>query len=101
MTQNLPDELAGDLVGENSPEIELTDDDILDAMHLIPGYLDITTEDFRSIYHLAYRHALERMFVGADGLLDAPHRPAELPERQQLLLPVVVQDVHPRRGTTA
>jgi CBS-domain-containing membrane protein len=64
MTQNLPDELTGDLVGESSPEIELTDDDILDAMQLIPGYLDITTEDFRSIYHLAHRHALGRMFVG-------------------------------------
>jgi len=64
MTQNLPDDFTGDLAGENSPEIELTDDDILDAMQHIPGYLDITTEDFRSIYHLAHRHALERMFVG-------------------------------------
>lgn len=64
MTQNLPDDLAGDLVGEKSPEMELTDDDILDAMQHIPGYLDITTEDFRSIYHLAHRHALERLFVG-------------------------------------
>ena len=51
-------------MGEDTPEIELTDDDILDAMQHIPGYLDITTEDFRSIYHLAHRHALERMFVG-------------------------------------
>lgn len=64
MTQNLPDDLTGDLVGEDTPEIELTDDDILDAMQHIPGYLDITTEDFRSIYHLAYRHALGRMFAG-------------------------------------
>lgn len=43
-------------------EIELTDDDILDAMRHIPGYLDITTEDFREIYHLAHRHALGRLF---------------------------------------
>ena len=64
MTQNLPDDLTGVLVGEKSPELELTDDDILDAMQHIPGYLDISTEDFRSIYHLAFRHALERMFVG-------------------------------------
>jgi CBS domain-containing membrane protein len=64
MTQNLPDDFTGELVGEDSPEIELTDDDILDAMQHIPGYLDISTEDFRSIYHLAHRHALERMFVG-------------------------------------
>jgi CBS domain-containing membrane protein len=64
MTKTLPDDFTGDLAGENSPEMELTDDDILDAMQHIPGYLDITTEDFRSIYHLAHRHALERMFVG-------------------------------------
>lgn len=64
MTQNLPDEFGGNLAGGNSPEIELTDDDILDAMQHIPGYLDITSEDFRSIYRLAHRHALERMFVG-------------------------------------
>jgi len=64
MTKNLPDDLAGDQIDEDTPEIELTDDDILDAMQHIPGYLDITTEDFRSIYHLAHRHALGRLFVG-------------------------------------
>lgn len=64
MTQKLPGDLTGDLVGEDTPEIELTDDDILDAMRHISGYLDITTEDFREIYHLAHRHALERLFVG-------------------------------------
>jgi len=46
------------------PEMDLTDDDILDAMQHIPGYLDISTEDFRTIYHLAHRHALERLFGG-------------------------------------
>jgi CBS domain-containing membrane protein len=44
-------------------EIELSDEDILDAMQHIPGYLDITTEDFRTIYHLAHRHALARLFA--------------------------------------
>lgn len=42
-------------------ETELTDEDILDAMQHISGYLDITTEDFRTIYHLAHRHAVERL----------------------------------------
>lgn len=42
-------------------EPELTDEDILDAMQQIPGYLDISTEDFRTIYHLAWRHAVERL----------------------------------------
>lgn len=44
------------------PEVELTDADILDAMRHIPGYIDITTDDFRIIYHLA--HAVERLFCG-------------------------------------
>ena len=64
MKQTFPDDDTEDPTGGNSPEMELTDDDILDAMRHIPGYLDITTEDFRSIYHLAHRHALERLFVG-------------------------------------
>ena len=52
-------------------EMELTDADILDAMQHIPGYLDITTEDFRTIYHLAHRHAVERLFgnIRADKLM--------------------------------
>ncbi len=44
------------------PDLELSDDDILDAMRHIPGYIDITTSDFRAIYHLAHAHALERLF---------------------------------------
>lgn len=45
-------------------ELELTDADILDAMQRIPGYLDISTADFRTIYHLAHRHALDRLLGG-------------------------------------
>jgi CBS-domain-containing membrane protein len=47
--------------GDDLPELELSDEDILDAMRHIPGYLDISTEDFRAIYHLAHRHALQRL----------------------------------------
>jgi len=47
---------------DDVPELELSDEDILDAMRHIPGYLDISTEDFRSIYHLAHRHSLDRLF---------------------------------------
>lgn len=42
-------------------EPELTDEDILDAMEHIPGYLDISTEDFRIIYHLAWKHAVAHL----------------------------------------
>ena len=48
--------------GDDLPELELNDEDILDAMRHIPGYLDISTGDFREIYHLARSHALDRLF---------------------------------------
>lgn len=44
-------------------ELELSDEDILDAMQHVPGYIDISTEDFRLVYHLAHRHAMERVFA--------------------------------------
>lgn len=42
-------------------ELELSDADILDALAHVPGYIDISTEDFRIVYHLAWRHAVERL----------------------------------------
>lgn len=41
-------------------ELELSDEDVLDAMRRIPGYIDIFVDDFRTIYHLAHRHAVQR-----------------------------------------
>lgn len=41
--------------------IELSDDDIYEAMKNIQGYLDITPADLKEIYKFAYRHALERI----------------------------------------
>ena len=77
MKQTMPDRHAVEPTEDNSSELELTDDDILDAMQHIPGYLDISTEDFRAIYHLAHRHALERMFSGvtASRLMRSPIEP--------------------------
>jgi CBS domain-containing membrane protein len=74
MNHTIPDDDTADPAGNESRELELTDGDILDAMQHIPGYLDISTEDFRSIYHLAHRHALERMFarVTAGRLMRSP-----------------------------
>jgi CBS-domain-containing membrane protein len=48
-------------------EPELTDEDILDAMRHVEGYLDISTEDFRIIYHLAWKHAVARLRERAKG----------------------------------
>lgn len=46
---------------EQALELELSDEDILDALAHVSGYLDISTEDFRTVYHLAWRHALARL----------------------------------------
>lgn len=43
---------------------ELTDEDVYDALSRLPGYLDITTDDFRDLYRLAYDHALGRLMGG-------------------------------------
>lgn len=42
-------------------EIEISDDDIFEAMKDIPGYLDITPADLKEIYMFAYRHAYDRI----------------------------------------
>ncbi|MGD2083199.1 MAG: CBS domain-containing protein [Chromatiales bacterium] len=62
MTDDKQDDRADEVDFDPSEELELSDDDILDAMGQIPGYLDISTEDFREIYHLAHEHALKRLF---------------------------------------
>ncbi len=42
-------------------DLEISDKDVFDAMKEIPGYLDITTGDFKELYRLAYRHTLQRI----------------------------------------
>lgn len=68
----------------DAPEIELSDEDLLDAMQHIPGYLDITTEDFREVYHLAHHHAMDRLLGGlrAQGLM----RPVAAPLPPDMML---------------
>ena len=41
----------------------LTGTDVMDAIRHIPGYLDITTDDFLTIHHLAHHYAAERLNV--------------------------------------
>ncbi len=45
----------------NLHSLKVTDDDILQAMKQIPGYLDITPADFMEVYQVAYKHVLERL----------------------------------------
>ncbi|MBI5639973.1 MAG: CBS domain-containing protein [Nitrospirae bacterium] len=40
---------------------DVSDQDILEAMKEIQGYLDITPADFQEIYSRAFRHALDRI----------------------------------------
>ena len=49
------------LPASQEPTLELTDADVWAAMQEIPGYLDITPQDFKAIYLLAYRHAKTRL----------------------------------------
>ncbi len=45
----------------NQCTIGFSEDDIIEAMRDISGYLDITPSDFKEIYQIAARHALERL----------------------------------------
>lgn len=42
-------------------EIPIGDEDVLEAMREIQGYLDITPADFKQVYRYACRHAVERI----------------------------------------
>ncbi len=42
-------------------EIEISDDDIFEAMKDIQGYLDITPADLKEIYKFSFRHAYDRI----------------------------------------
>ncbi len=50
---------GGDL--RQCPPVDINDEDILEAMRSMQGYLDITTEDFKAIYRAAYAHGVDRM----------------------------------------
>jgi len=42
--------------------VEISEQDVIEAMQLIPGYIDITPGDFKAIYQTAYSLALKRLF---------------------------------------
>ncbi len=46
----------------SSPKLfDISDNDILEAMKAIPGYLDITPQDFKILYVSALKHAFQRL----------------------------------------
>ena len=46
----------------NLNPIDISDDDIFEAMKTMEGYVDITPVDFKEIYKISYRHAMNRMY---------------------------------------
>lgn len=44
-----------------APELEVTDQDVLEAMQEMQGYLDITPGDFKELYLKAFAHARRRL----------------------------------------
>ena len=51
-------------LGDSLP-LDISENDVLEAMKEIGGYMDITPGDARQIYRLAYRQALERLLRSA------------------------------------
>lgn len=47
----------------SASQLEISDDDIYEAMKEIPGYLDITPGDLKEVYSCAFRHALQRILT--------------------------------------
>jgi CBS domain-containing membrane protein len=46
----------------NQHPVDISDNDIYEAMKSMEGYIDITPADFKDIYKIAYRHAMNRMY---------------------------------------
>lgn len=79
--------------------IEISDDDIYEAMKDIRGYLDITPADLKEVYKLAYRHAMERITqsVRAHGIMTrrvfSVKKDAPLQEVAELMAETLVSGV--------
>ena len=41
------------VTGEISP-LDISEQDVIEAMKLVPGYIDITPGDFKEVYQAAY-----------------------------------------------
>jgi CBS domain-containing membrane protein len=54
--------------------VEISEQDVVEAMKAIPGYLDITPGDFREVYQAAYVLAIQRLLTSltAIDLMTAP-----------------------------
>jgi CBS domain-containing membrane protein len=65
-TPNKPsDALASDFspLHSDTGALAISEQDVLEAMQAIPGYLDISPADFRLLYSLARQHAHRRLWI--------------------------------------
>ena len=51
-----------ELPEQGSSPLAISDEDVIEAMKTIPGYIDITPGDFKEVYQAAYALAMKRMF---------------------------------------
>ena len=47
---------------DDAVPLEISEEDVIEAMKSIPGYIDITPGDFKEIYQAAYALAIKRLF---------------------------------------
>ncbi|MBM9605332.1 CBS domain-containing protein [Desulfopila inferna] len=52
-----------EVLSEERGPLEISEQDVLEAMKRIPGYLDITPGDFKEIYKAAYALAIQRLLT--------------------------------------
>ena len=60
---------------QNEPiPVELSEQDVLEAMKMIHGYIDITPGDFKEVYKAAYTLAVQRLLdaLSAEDIMSAP-----------------------------
>jgi CBS domain-containing membrane protein len=43
--------------------VDISDEDVIQGIAALPGYIDITPSDFKEVYRAAYAHALKRMMT--------------------------------------
>lgn len=85
--------------------VDITEQDVIEAMKCIPGYIDITPGDFKEVYQAAYALAVKRLFntltaesimtipvLSFDMSMSLPSAAALLAERQVSGAPVIDDD---------
>lgn len=76
----------------------MTDEDVLEAMKKIPGYLDITPSDFLEVYKIAFDHALLRIRSAVLAEHAMTHKVISIQEDTSLMEAVIKMGQHEVSG---